>query len=319
MMESRRLRPEPYFIINPAAGGGRANRASEKLAQLLRATGLRFETRKTMRRGQAAELAREGIRLGYRTIVVVGGDGTVNEVINGLLPLSEIRQDRVAFGAVPAGTGSDFARSLRLPTDPRALAQVLRAGTRRPLDVGHVKYQMGDKRLARFFVNAADVGIGAEVIRITARQPRWLGGTATFLAASIGALLTHHNQRVELVVDGGARIETRVRALVVANAAYFGGGMHVAPDANFSDGLLDVVVLGNLGRLEAIVSLPQIYRGTHRQNRKVVFLRGRKILVRTEQPLGLEADGELLGTTPAEFNIWPAALDALTDGTITAP
>jgi YegS/Rv2252/BmrU family lipid kinase len=312
-VETRRLRPDPYFVVNPSAGRGRANRDWEKLAQLLRAGGLRFETRKSMRRGQAAELAREGIRLGYRTIVVVGGDGTVNEVINGLLPLPDIRQDRVTFGTVAAGTGSDFARSLRLPTEARALARVLRAGERRPLDVGHVTYQVGEKRVARFFANVADVGIGAEVVQRTARLPRWVPSTGSFLVASVGALLTHRNQRIELVIDDGARIETRVRALVVANAGYFGGGMHVAPEADSSDGILDVVVLGDIGRLDGILSLPQLYRGTHRRNRNVVFLRGRRISVQAEEPLGLEADGELLGTTPCEFNVWPAALDALTD------
>ncbi len=311
-MDGPRLRPEPYFVVNPAAGRGRANHYWEKLAQLLRAAGLRFETRKSLRRGQAAELAREGIRLGYRTILVVGGDGTVNEVVNGLLPLSEIRQDRVLFGAIPAGTGSDFARSLPLPMEPRALAQALRAGQRRPLDIGHVTYQAGEKRMARFFANVADVGIGAEVVRRAARQPRWLGGTGGFLAAAIGSLLTHDNERIELTIDRGGRIETRVRALVVANARYFGGGMHVAPTADWSDGVLDVVVLGNIGRLEGIVSLPQLYRGTHRRNRKVVFLRGCQITVQAAQPVGVEADGELLGTTPAEFNVWPGALDALT-------
>jgi len=315
-MNDRRLRPEPYFIVNPAAGRGRASQDWEKLAQLLRACGLRFETRKTLRRGQAAELAREGIRLGYRTILVVGGDGTVSEVINGLLPLSEIRQDRVLFGAVPAGTGSDFARSIPLPKEPQMLARTLRAGQRRPLDIGHMTYQAGAKRMARFFANVADVGIGAEVVRRAAAQPRWLGGTGAFLVASVASLLTHHNERIELTIDGGSRIETRVRALVVANARYFGGGMHVAPAADWSDGVLDVVVLGNIGRMEGILSLPQLYRGTHGRNRKVVFLRARQIIVRAAQPVGLEADGELLGTTPVEFNVWPGALDALTPGSV---
>jgi len=287
-------------IVNPAAGGGRARGFWRRCA--VASAGLAFEVVETSRRGDAADYAAAA---GGRLVVAVGGDGTAHEVVNGLLRRAAGRPPRVGF--LQRGTGADLRRSIASPRRPEDVAAWLTTDRWRPLDAGRLSTSTG----RRYFINVADAGIGAEVVRRAARGPGVLGGTVNFLGAAVVSLLRHRNTQVRLRLDDGPVLQRRIRTIAVANGAYLGGAMRIAPDAQPDDGWFDVVTIGDVGRWLGIRSLPMLYRGTHGQLSQVEFGKARRVEIESDGPIGVEADGELAGTTPAVFEIIPGALQVI--------
>ncbi len=299
-MDSRE--PKPLVIVNPTAGGGRARHFWERCAAACGRAGQSVDVVWTSRRGDAAEMAAAAQD---RLVVAVGGDGTAHEVVNGLV--RSPRRVRPRFGALCAGTGSDLGRTLASPRRSQDVPAWLQRTTWRTIDVGRIGTSAGH----RYFVNAADAGIGAEVARRAATGPAVLGGRVRFLGAAIFSLLTHRSATLSIRLDGGPWERTRVWSLVVANGRYFGGGMWIAPLAEPDDGSFDVVLIGDLGRVEGIWRMPLLYQGRHGTLRKVRFARASKVEVDAVESVGIEADGEVVGETPAVFEIVPRALDVI--------
>ncbi len=292
----------PLIIVNPAAGGGRGVRFWNRVAAACAAAGVTVEVVQTARAGDATEAAASA---GDRLVVAVGGDGTAHEVVNGLL--RRAGGGRPRFGALMCGTGGDLARTVPSPKDPASVPGWLRQARWRTIDAARVDTAAG----RRYFINAADVGIGAEVARRAARGPAVLGGTVNFLGAAVFSLLGHRNTRVRLRLDDGPMEEVRVRTVAVTNGAYFGAGMRIAPAARPDDGWLDVVIIGDIGRFKGIWSLPLLYQGRHGQLEQVRFARARRVEIDSDSPIGVQADGERVGMTPVVFQVAPAALDVL--------
>jgi len=286
--------------VNPVAGGGRARRFWQQCAAAC--SDLPIEVVHTRRRGDATEQAAEA---GDRLVIAVGGDGTAHEVVNGLLGHGSGAIPRVGF--LQRGTGADLRRSIPAPRRPDEVAGWLSTDRWRPLDAGLIRSSTG----RRYFVNVADAGIGAEVVRRAARGPGWAGGTANFLGGAAISLLTHRNTPVELRLDDAPAIRRRIRTVAVANGAYLGGGVWMAPEARIDDGWFDVVIVGDIGRWLGIRSLPMLYRGTHGRLRQVEFGRARRVEVTSEEPIGIEADGELIGSTPVVFEMVARALEVI--------
>lgn len=239
-------------------------------------------------------------------MISVGGDGTAHEVVNGLLSRNPTTPPR--FGALlRAGTAGDLARSVPSPGRPEDVPAWITTNRWRRVDAARLETSAG----RRFFINAADVGIGAEVVRRAALGPPAFGGTVNFLGAAVVSLLRHQNAPVRLRLDNGPVTERRVRTIAVTNGAYFGGGMWIAPAAQTDDGLLEVVTIGDISRSLGIRSLPMLYRGTHGRLKQVQFGRARRVEIEGDEPVGVEADGELVGTTPAVFEIIPGALQVI--------
>ena len=187
------------------------------------------------------------------------------------------------------------------------MAAWLRSDRWRPLDAGRLSSSTG----RRYFINVADAGIGAEIVRRAAHGPGVLGGTVNFFGAAVISLLRHRNTLVRLRLDEGPVLQRRVRTIAVANGAYLGGAMRMAPQAQPDDGWFDVVTIGDVGRWLGIRSLPMLYRGTHGRLSQVEFGKARRVEIESDQPIGIEADGELAGTTPAVFEIIPGALQVI--------
>jgi len=292
-------------IVNPVAGARSTRRKWPIISRLLERIGLSFDFDYTEGVGHAMELARLAASDGYRYLVAVGGDGTVNEVANGIL--HSPNASATALGVVSTGTGSDFARSAGLARDYTAACATLTSSKRLTIDVGVVEYQRDGKTQERFFVNSAGAGFDAAVVKETERFPKFFGGTIPYVAGMLRALVSYKNKSVTLKV-GDEEEHHRVLTIAVANGNYMGGGMRIAPDAALDDRLLDVVVIGDMGKLELLKEFPSVYKGTHINHPKVSVKKTRSVSIESSKPMLVYADGELLGECPASFRVVPKAL-----------
>jgi diacylglycerol kinase (ATP) len=297
--------PQTKVIVNPVAGAKTTYRKWPHINRLLRHIGLPFEFQYTEGVGHAIELARAAASDGYQFLVAVGGDGTANEVANGILLSKEL--SKATIGIISTGTGGDFVRSVGIPRDYIKACSFLFSPRRLVIDVGVVEYQRRGQTLQRFFINSAGVGFDAAVVEATERLPKYLGGTIPYVAGLLRSLLSYRNKPVVLRV-GGRVDERRVLSIVVANGRYFGGGMLVAPQAEVNDGLLDVLTVGDMGKIELLRAFPTIYKGTHINHPKVRLEKAAKINVESPEKLLVHADGELIGEGPVSFRLMPSAL-----------
>jgi diacylglycerol kinase (ATP) len=292
-------------IVNPVAGAYSTRRKWPIISRLLNHLGLAFDFEYTEGVGHAIELARLAASDGYRYLVAVGGDGTVNEVANGILHSTNAAT--TALGIVSTGTGSDFIRSVGISRNYAAACSTLTSPRRRSIDVGVIEYQSKGKTLERFFINAAGVGFDAAVVRETERLPKLFGGTIPYLVGVLRTLFSYRNK--PMMVRVGDEVEShRALNVIVANGGYAGGGMHIAPMAELGDNLLDVIVIGDMGKLEILKEFPRVYKGTHISLPKVRMKRGTQVTIESSEPVLVYADGELLGECPASFRIVPGAL-----------
>jgi len=296
------------FIVNPVAGAGKTGRHWPQIKALLKSCGLGCEHDITEAPGHAVELARDAVGRGYETVVSVGGDGTISEVVNGLYQSGDMTE--ATLGIINTGTGGDYIRTVGVPRRYEDACRSLLQQNHRKVDVGTVEYHNGGDTVRQLFVNFAGLGFDAEIVRRTTRQFKSLGSTASYLLGVLATLLCYRNRRVTLTIDGEVT-GPEVCAVIMNNGRYGGGGMLTAPGADIGDGLLDVLTIGNISKLDLLWSLPRIYKGTHLTHRHVRMQRARRIEVSAAKPICLQADGDLLGYLPASFGIMPAALNVI--------
>ena len=297
------------LIVNPVAANGAVGKNWPRMCDFLQAEGASFDVVLTERPGHATQLARQALDDGYRTIVAVGGDGTVNEVLNGLVVNGAVDPE-VTLGIIPWGTGADFSRTVGIPRDYVEACRHLPRLETRPVDLGRITCLRQGREVERYFINVAGLGFDGEVAELANRSPKVLGGTITYLACLFASLVTYRNKNAEFSFDG-QHVRGRINSIIVCNGCYLGGGMFMAPDASFDDGIFDVVILGNLNKLEVVVNLPRLYKGTHLTHPKVSLCHAREVHVEARQRMFLQADGELIGEAPATFRIIPQALRVL--------
>ena len=214
----------------------------------------------------------------------------------------------VTLGIISTGTGSDYTRTIGLPRPFQEMCRCVVKPGRLCVDVGVAEYANGAGREQRLFVNFAGMGFDAEIVRRTTCQYKSLGSTASYLMGLFSTLLSYRNQPVTLLIDGEVT-KREVCAVIMNNGRYGGGGMKTAPDADLTDGYLDVLVIGNLNKADLLWSLPRIYRGTHLTHPKVELCKAKEIEIHAGDGLFLQADGELMGRAPAKFRIIPGALN----------
>jgi diacylglycerol kinase (ATP) len=297
-----------FVLVNPSAGAGKTARQWPQIEQILRGLGLDFQHALTEAPGHAVELVAGAARNGCRTVVAVGGDGTVNEAVNGLWQAAAL--DRVSLGVVSTGTGSDFLRSTPIPTDFEAACRRLIEPVTRRIDLGVLEYQKDGAPETRCFVNFAGIGFDAEVVRTTTLKYKALGAAPAYLLGLLTTFLTYRARSLTLSLDGAAE-KRRVFTVMMGNGKYGGGGMMTTPDAELDDGLFDVMVIGNINALDLISQLPKLYQGTHILHPKVDVYRAARVEITPARPMALQADGELLGQAPAVFSLLPGALNLI--------
>ena len=293
------------LIVNPMAGAGRTARKWPHIMARLQSIDLRFDYALTEAPGHARELAKEAVARGYELVVSVGGDGTVNEVVNGLYDTGSLAD--ILLGIIGTGTGGDYIRSIGIPRAHLEACQRLKNPRSVAVDLGVIEYLSGGETVRRLFVNFAGMGFDAEIVRTTTLKYKALKATASYLAGLLSALLLYKNKAVTLLIDGEAS-EKKVCTVLLNNGKYGGGGMFAAPGADLSDGLLDVLIIGDLSKRDLLWSLPRLYRGTHLTHPKVTLKKAREIEIRSDDPVFLQADGELLGGLPARCYVLPSLL-----------
>ncbi|HEV7906112.1 MAG TPA: diacylglycerol kinase family protein [Pyrinomonadaceae bacterium] len=330
---------ETFVVVNYNAARARA--AWKQIERALKASGVRFSAHEAKEAGDAQRAAREALGAGYRTIAVVGGDGTLGEVVSGFFAretegvsttnaatTAATTPARInaeaALAILPAGTGNDFARGLEggRASLERWLERLIRHSRRehetemttRAVDVLHGT--IGDDRARRSFfcLNAATLGIGAEVAGRVAAQgssARRLPGEARFALAALASLARWRARRVSVRLDDAEAIECATNLVAVVNSPFAGGGMMFSPDARVDDGLLDVVIASQLTRAALMREMARIHSGGHVKNPRVSISRGARVRIEhlsDGDALAIEADGDVRGHTPLEFRVLPGAL-----------
>ena len=294
------------FLVNPASANGATRRLWPEIAHRAAEAGLEGEALFSERPGHLAELARRAAGDGAALLVAVGGDGTVNEAVNGILAAG--RDEPPDLAVLPRGTGTDFVRTFRIPTDLDDALEVARSGLTRVIDAGRVTYRSwsGDDALG-YFVNVASAGMSGAVAQRANASSKALGGKVSFLWATLAVFARWHNTEIEVEVDDERR-SGPMYDVIVGNCEYLAGGMHLCPGAKPDDGLFDVVLIGDITKTELALALPGVYRGTYLPHPKAEALRGARVAVRAPTALPIELDGEQPGTTPATFEVVPRAL-----------
>ena len=308
--------PRTVVIVNPKSQGGKLGKRWADLADTI-GRAFPFDAVMTTAPGDATRLAREALRGGAERVIAIGGDGTINEVVNGFFDDGVAIAPAASLGVLPFGTGGDFRRSLALPTETVDAAAVIAANKTKKIDVGMLDLTTRDgAKVRRMFANIASFGVSGVVDRLVNESGKKLG-RLSFMFATARATWAYKNQRVELVFDGGERVEATINTVAVANGKYFGGAMMVAPDAELDDGKFDVVAMGDLTFGDLLTSGRRLYKGTHLGMDKVSVRRARVIEARPIEPGGvveLDVDGEALGVLPARFELVAGALSVIVPG-----
>ncbi len=300
--------PHAKVIVNPVAGGRSVRGEWPRIRERLHDVGLSFDHEFTTGAGHGIEIARRATDTGYGYIIAVGGDGTVNEVVNGIL--CSTRSGNTILGIISAGTGCNFARSLNIAHDYISACSLLTGTGRASIDVGVIQCWSQGRPLQRFFVNVANVGLGAAIVDAWKHLPTRLGRRISHtlrIAEGLRSLTTYRNKWIKLSV--GNKVETICTcAVVVANGQYFANGMQIAPHAKLDDGLLDVVTIGDVGKSELLKIWPTLYKGSHIRHPKIREQKATAVTIESDEQLLIEADGDIIGESPASFRVIPSAL-----------
>jgi len=302
-----------FVVVNPHAGNGRTGRRWPALAERIRKALGPFDHAMTRVEGDATRLVRTAIERGASLVIAVGGDGTFGEAINGFPDADGNMPESCAFAALAGGTGCDFVRSLERPSsDP---VQRIAESDVKPIDLGKITFssETGDVA-SRLFINAAGFGLSGEVCRAVnaTSSANVLPGTLAYFLATITSVWRHRPSTIRMSIDNRPSFVLDQSLTVVANGRYFGGGMHVAPNARLDSGAFEIMVLKKTPKLQLIGQLPLVYRGAHTTHPSIAFFRGHRLVAETvsESPdrVAIDVDGESPGYLKAEFEILPGAL-----------
>ena len=302
------------FIVNPNSANGATGRQWPTIGLKAKDRLGLFETLVTTGPGDATRLTRQAVLSGAEIVVCVGGDGTLNEVINGLMNQKGSIESKVLLGYIPRGTGCDLAKSIPVPLNlDRALDNIV-SHRNRKIDLGKLTYRDHRGRESyRYFHNVLSFGLGGEVDARVNRTSKLFGGFLSFIWATLISILRFDKKQIQLCVDNFFDEEVTVWNVAVANGQYHGGGMRVAPGAEINDGLFQVTVIGDLSIPEVFWNLPRLYNGKIYEQKKITKLIGRRVVASSTQVVLLDMDGEQPGRLPVAIEMVPSALSIICD------
>ena len=303
--------PHAKVIINPIAGGHSISGQWPRISKQLQDIHLTFDHEFTEGPGHAIEIARQAAESGYQYLIAIGGDGTVNEVANGILCSNNAKQ--TILGIVSSGTACGFARSLNISRNYTSTCSLLTGKGRAVIDVGVVQCWRQGRPVERYFVNIADIGFGAAIVDAWKALPELPGRKISYTLRTIEGLrrlLTYRNKRIRLGLGNKVEIISSC-AVMVANGQYLAEKIRIAPHARLDDGLLDVVVVGDVDKVELLKIWPALSSSGHITHPKIREEKTTTITVECDEQLLVEVDGDILGEGPASFSILPSALSVV--------
>jgi YegS/Rv2252/BmrU family lipid kinase len=298
-------------IVNPNAGRGKGSKDWKLIESLLVSNGLIFRVQFTGARHDAIRMASEAIAQGFRKFIVVGGDGTMNEVVNGCFLQTVCPTTDIILSIITVGTGNDWGRLFGIPLDYSEAIRIIKNGQIHLQDTGIVKYFHGTSREKRYFLNIAGLGFDAVVVRrVNIQKDRGRSGKAIYLLNLLRSLIFYRNTQVEVDIDG-TNIRNKVFTISLGIGKYSGGGMMQTPNAITDDGLFDITIINKMSKGEIVMSLKMLYDGTIYEHPKIKGYTGKHILIDSDPLIHLEADGESLGHSPIEFDIIPRSIHVI--------
>ncbi len=306
MAEKRKI----FVVVNPEAGGGSGRRHWPRISRELKERLGNFDAEETTAIGHARMIAEDATEAGYDLVIACGGDGTIHEVVNGLFDAK--KSPPPTLGIICLGTGADLIKTLGIPKDISAQIKIIAGGKGKKIDLGRVTYRNAEERKeSRLFVNIADAGLGADVVRLVEKSRQFLGRRLAYLGATLRSYAAWRPTRIEIVTDHSIEIEwpSRPIAVVVANGRYFGGGMPIAPRSDPCDGYFDLIAIGEMSPLMVPLAAPLLYAKQLDRLPSVRTDRVRSVQLTSDDPVGLDIDGEPIGSLPATFEMLPKALE----------
>jgi YegS/Rv2252/BmrU family lipid kinase len=293
------------FVVNPASAGGSTGRRWPEIARRAAAAGLDGDAYISTQAGEVASLTARAVADGARLVVAVGGDGTVFEAVNGLM---RVGAADVELAILPRGTGKDYMRTFAIPADLDKALAIAKNGAVRTIDVGHARYLAWDGTESEsWFANFGGAGISGAIARRADTSSKRLGGRVSFFWATTSVFMRWTPSQMTVRVDGEVR-SGRMLEVLATIGRYAAGGMKVTPEAEPDDGLLDVLIIGDVNKADFVRTVPKMYRGTHVKHKKVETMRGHTVAIDSEEHLPVTLDGEQPGTTPIVFRVVPQAL-----------
>lgn len=284
------------FVVNPVAGKGKTKEIIPLIEDICKKNDVEYEMVFTSMPNDAINLSKDGINRGFSRIIAVGGDGTLNEVING------VAETDASFGIIPGGSGNDFIRSL---AEKRELEQIIYDnifGNIKPIDIARCN--------DRYFINVASIGFDSDVVLATKETKKIFSGSTAYIAAVLKTILTYKGKRIKVDIDGNS-FEENTLLVAVANGKYYGGGIKPAPDAEIDDGILDICFIRNVPKPKIIALFPKFIKGNHEDIKEVSMYRGKKIRLTCPDYMPTNVDGEIFLNTEVEFEIIPKGINVI--------
>lgn len=298
-----------YAVVNPNAGGKRCKILWNDILQCLKEQVGNVSYKFTSSEGEATLITRQALKEGNEMIISVGGDGTLNEVVNGFFEDDKMINPEAVLGIICVGTGADFIKACSLSRDYKQAAGNLAGRKTKKIDIGKVKFRNHrGERTVRYFINIADFGVGGEIVHKVNRTTKIFGGFISFLYSTLVVSLKYKNKEVKIKIDE-EEFSRKIKNVAIANGIAFGGGMKIAPQANLSDGLFEIVILGNLSFLEGARIIKNMYRGEKILHPKVEYYQSKTLSAESKEKVLLDIDGEQPGILPLAIEIIPASLN----------
>lgn len=298
-------------IINPNAGRRKGKKDWTEISGFLEKHGFNYEATFTEGKHHAIKLVRDSIISGYRRFIIVGGDGTMNEAVNGVFTQSVCPTSDIIIGMITVGTGNDWGRMFNIPEQYEKAVKVLKANKTLRQDVGIVNYQTDDGEENRYFINIAGLGFDATVVkRSNLQKEKGKSGKSVYYMTLLKSLFLHKSTHTKITIDG---LETKndTFSISLGIGQFSGGGMRQTPDAIIDDGLFDLTIIKRMRKGEIIRSLKKLYDGSILGHPKIEFFTGKNIEIYSEPVIHLETDGESLGYSPIKFEIIPSAVNVI--------